>query len=77
MIRKFNLKDIVQTRKEHPCGSNEWEVIRLGADVKMKCQGCSRIIMLTRGEFEKAVKKVVKSAEDELNFETMNKNVDE
>lgn len=67
MLRKFNLGDIVQTRKEHPCGSKEWEVIRLGADVKIKCMGCSRIVMLTRNDFEKSVKKVVKSAEEDSN----------
>lgn len=67
MLRKFNLGDIVQTRKEHPCGSKEWEVIRLGADVKIKCMGCSRIVMLTRNDFEKSVKKIVKGAEEDLN----------
>ena len=59
--KKYYLGDIVQTKKGHPCGSNEWEVIRVGADFKMKCLGCGRIVMLPRIEFEKAVKKILKS----------------
>ena len=61
MITNFNLGDIVETRKGHPCGSNNWEVIRLGADIKIKCVGCGRIVMLERAKFEKSVKKMVKS----------------
>ncbi|TDT50474.1 DUF951 domain-containing protein [Fonticella tunisiensis] len=71
MIKVFNLGDIVQTRKQHPCGSNEWEVIRLGADIKIKCLGCGRIVMMPRSQFEKAVKKIIKSNVQE------NKSVDE
>ncbi|GAA0178208.1 DUF951 domain-containing protein [Clostridium sediminicola] len=59
-MKEFNIGDIVETKKTHPCGSNEWEVIRLGADIKMKCVGCGRIVMLPRSKFEKRVKKVVK-----------------
>ena len=61
MITSFNLGDIVETRKGHPCGSNNWEIIRLGADIKIKCIGCGRIVMLPRLKFEKSVKKIVKS----------------
>lgn len=61
MVTEFNLGDIVETRKGHPCGSNNWEIIRLGADIKIKCVGCGRIVMLQRAKFEKAVKKIVKS----------------
>lgn len=63
MIKSFNLGDIVETRKEHPCGSKQWEIIRLGADIKIKCKGCERIVMLPRVKFEKSVKKVIKSNE--------------
>ncbi|MFZ5353932.1 MAG: DUF951 domain-containing protein [Bacillota bacterium] len=65
--KKFNVGDIVETKKEHPCGSKQWEVIRVGADFKMKCIGCDRIVMLPRPKFEKSVKKVIKSAEPEEN----------
>ncbi len=61
MVKEFYLGDIVQTRKGHPCGSDCWEVIRLGADIKMKCTGCGRIVMLPRSQFEKSVKKIIKS----------------
>lgn len=67
MTAIFNLGDIVQTRKGHPCGSNQWEIIRLGADIKIKCIGCGRIVMLPRIKFEKSVKKVVKSSALEEN----------
>lgn len=61
MIKEFNLGDIVQTKKQHPCGSSQWEIIRLGADIKIKCLGCGRIVMIPRVKFEKSVKKIVKS----------------
>jgi hypothetical protein len=51
--------DHVQMRKSHPCGSDEWTVIRTGADVKIKCRGCGRIVMLDRFEFLKRRKRVI------------------
>lgn len=60
MVQNFNLGDIVEMKKEHPCGSKEWEIIRVGADIKIKCCICSRIVMLPRSKFQKDVKKVVK-----------------
>lgn len=62
MVTEFNLGDIVETRKGHPCGSNNWEIIRLGADIKIKCVGCGRIVMLPRVKFEKSVKKIIKNS---------------
>lgn len=64
MVKDFNLHDIVETKKVHPCGSKTWEIIRVGADVKIKCTGCERIVMLPRSKFEKSAKKIVKHAED-------------
>ncbi|QGU96742.1 DUF951 family protein [Clostridium bovifaecis] len=60
MAKEFYLGDVVEMKKEHPCGSKEWEVIRLGADIKIKCLGCERIVMLPRSQFEKRVKKIIK-----------------
>ena len=60
MIDSFELGDIVQMKKQHPCGSKEFEIIRLGADIKIKCCGCERVIMLARSKFQKDAKKVVK-----------------
>lgn len=65
MIDKFELGDIVQMKKVHPCGADLWEVIRVGADIKIKCTGCQRIVMIPRIKFVKAAKKVVKSATTE------------
>ena len=61
MVDKFYLGVIVQMKKQHPCGSYEWEVLRLGADIKIKCVGCGRLVMLPRSKFQKGVKKIIKS----------------
>ncbi len=61
---KAALGDIVTTKKPHPCGSSRWEVVRTGADVKIKCLGCGHVVMLDLTSFEKAVKKVEKNAGD-------------
>jgi hypothetical protein len=60
MSKIFYLGDIVEMKKVHPCGSKNWEVIRLGADIKIKCCGCDRLVMLDRSKFEKDVKKIIK-----------------
>ena len=57
---QYSLGDIVQTRKQHPCGNDKWEIIRVGADFKIKCLNCGRIVMFDRENFEKRVKKVIK-----------------
>lgn len=62
--KSFKLGDIVRMKKVHPCGSYHWEVIRMGADIKIKCQGCDRIVMLPRLKFEKRMRKVEKSSTD-------------
>ncbi len=56
---EIRLNDVVQMRKPHPCGSDQWKVIRIGADIKMKCLGCGRIVMLDRAVFIKRRKKVL------------------
>jgi hypothetical protein len=59
-MKEFNVGDIVEMKKTHPCGSKEWEITRLGADIKVKCMGCGRLVMLPRSKFEKRIKKVIK-----------------
>jgi hypothetical protein len=59
METRFGLGDRVMMKKEHPCGTNSWQVIRIGADIKIKCEGCGRIVMLDRPTFEKRLKKVL------------------
>ncbi len=56
---KYHLGDTIQTKKKHPCGSDLWMIIRVGADIKIKCQGCGRIVMLDRVQFERRMKKLV------------------
>ncbi len=54
---KFEVNDRVHMKKQHPCGSVEWEIIRTGVDFKIKCIGCNHVVMLPRPKFLKAVKK--------------------
>ena len=46
-------------KKQHPCGGNEWEITRLGADIKIKCLNCGRTILIPRIEFNKKLKKII------------------
>ena len=57
MNKKFKLDDIVMMKKKHPCGNFLFRVVRVGADVKIKCQQCGRTIMMPRMEFKKRLKK--------------------
>lgn len=52
--------DILKLKKKHPCGSFEWEVLRIGADFRLKCTGCGHQIMIARKQAEKNVKKIKK-----------------
>lgn len=59
MPLEFFLGDIVQLRKGHPCGSDQWRVVRLGADIGLRCLGCDRKVLLARRELEKRLKRFV------------------
>lgn len=59
MAVEYKLGSIVTMKKQHPCGTNKWEITRVGTDIKIKCLKCNRTIMLPRIEFNKKVKKVV------------------
>jgi hypothetical protein len=59
----FQIGDIVRLRKPHPCGGYEWEIVRLGADIGLKCQTCQHRVMLTRRELEKRLKTFVRRAD--------------
>ncbi len=54
----IHLGDVVQMRKEHPCGSSRWEIYRVGADVGLRCLGCGHRVMLPRRKLERAVKRI-------------------
>ena len=55
----YKLGSIVIMKKQHPCGTNKWEIVRIGTDIKIKCLNCNRTIMLPRVDFNKKLKKVV------------------
>ncbi len=65
MKKQFSVGDIIETKKKHPCGNSIWEVTRVGADMKMKCQGCGRIVMLDREAFVKRVKKIIEQKNEQ------------
>lgn len=52
--------DIVKLKKQHPCGSHEWEVLRIGADFRLKCAGCGHQIMIARRLVEKNIREIRK-----------------
>lgn len=53
------LDDVVQMRKTHPCGGDEWRVVRLGAEIGIRCLKCDRKVLLPRAEFERRVKRFI------------------
>jgi hypothetical protein len=59
MADKYSIGDIVELRKEHPCGSKQWQITRTGIDFRIKCMGCEHQVMLPRAKFEKSVKKII------------------
>ena len=61
---EIHVGDTVKMKKSHPCGSFEWEVLREGADFRIKCKGCGHQLMLPRTSFEKSVKSVNKKTLD-------------
>jgi len=62
MPMKLNLGDVVELKKSHPCGSKQWEIMRTGADFRIKCLGCSHQVMIERPKFEKSIKKIIKTS---------------
>ena len=58
-MEEIRLGDVVQMRKQHPCGSSEWTVTRTGADIKIRCSGCGRTVTMDRETFLKRRKKVL------------------
>jgi hypothetical protein len=55
--------DILKLKKEHPCGSREWEVLRIGADFRLRCMGCGHQIMIARRQAEKNIKDVIRKTQ--------------
>src|SRR5260370_34707759 len=57
--------DRVRLRKPHPCGSSDWRVVRLGADIGLKCEGCGRRVLLPRSEVERRIKQILSRGAEE------------
>ena len=58
----YEIGDQVILKKKHPCGSQKWEVLRTGADFRLKCCGCGHMIMVPRSAVEKSTKQVIKNS---------------
>lgn len=56
---EYNIGDVIEFKKPHPCGSKKWEIIRVGIDFKFKCMGCGHIITLERQDAVKKIKKII------------------
>ena len=63
-MHEYKLGSIVEMKKAHPCGNNEWVITRIGADIKIKCLNCGRTIMIPRIDFNKKLKKVIGNEEN-------------
>ncbi len=59
MVMELRLGDVLRLRKKHPCGGDTWLVVRLGADIGIRCQTCQRYVMLPRSELERRIKAFV------------------
>lgn len=59
MEKEYKLNSIVTMKKQHPCGFNEWEIVKVGADIKLKCCECNRYILMSRIDFNKKLKKII------------------
>lgn len=58
-MNEYAVGDIVETKKNHPCGNKTWVIERIGVDFKLKCQGCGHVVMLEREKALKAIKKKI------------------
>ena len=59
MLQDIRMDDVVQLRKPHPCGGYEWRVVRIGADIGLRCLTCQHRMLLSRRDFEKRLKKFI------------------
>ena len=63
-ITPLALGDEVRLRKAHPCGSYDWTVVRVGADIGLRCHGCSRRVLIARREFERRLERILRQSEN-------------
>ena len=60
----LRLNQRVELKKQHPCGSKVWTILRVGMDIKLRCSGCGHELMLPRSKAEKAIKKIVQEVKE-------------
>ncbi len=63
MPMDIRVGDVIEMKKQHPCGSREWQVLRVGMDFKLRCSGCGHEVMVPRSRAEKAIRKVRREGE--------------
>ncbi len=63
MNKEYNVGNLVVLKKGHPCGENKWEIIKQGADIRLKCTKCGRNVIIPRIEFNKKIKKILEKEE--------------
>jgi hypothetical protein len=66
MLPELHVNDVVRLRKSHPCGSFEWKVFRLGADIGLECTQCGRRVLLSRRKVARRIKEIL-PGDDSLN----------
>ncbi len=64
-MAQFQIGQVVQLKKIHPCGSDRWRILRIGMDFRIKCLHCGRSILIPRSRFERRVKQIIAGEEDE------------
>ena len=67
MPMDYEVGDIVKLKKQHPCGSQEWEILRVGADFRLKCMGCGHQVMMPRRQVEKSTRELKNAAGEKKN----------
>ncbi|NLY42806.1 MAG: DUF951 domain-containing protein [Clostridiaceae bacterium] len=65
MPMKLFVGDIIELKKQHPCGSKQWKILRAGMDFRIQCLGCNHQVMMPRPNLEKRIKKVISSQGEE------------
>lgn len=63
MSMELHLNEILELKKDHPCGSRRWQVLRVGMDIKLRCLGCGHEVMQPRRKVEKMIKRIIPKEE--------------
>ena len=63
MLMDVRVGDVLELKKTHPCGSKRWNVLRIGMDFRLVCQGCGHELMIPRGKIEKSIRKIIREEE--------------